>query len=318
MKKILFLLLFFFLFLIFVILCVLLKEKEYGNSNISNEKNDEEITIVDIQEDKELYEENMKSESDVMAEYYNLIEGSVYLSGQLSVLDDYVDKTDKINVYTNLGLGIDLDYLEQMVNSLANQGWNRLEYNLYDEYAFIMKSEEIGTIISLSDEECREQTEIFLENSGLSKLFEKEGMEYEIQSEINNGLNESFCHLLYNGERTGSYTRFIFQDRNICEECQAYLYRSDFIGSADLIPLESALKKAFYIDEVTDTSIDDTDYSIRNIDIKYVNGIPYYRFTGYGKNTRTAITGYSLAINIEMFDDNTDILYEAIKSFRIN
>ncbi len=317
MKKILLLLLF-FLFLIFVILCVFLKEKEYGNSNISNEKNDEEITIVDIQEDKELYEENMKSESDMMVEYYNLIEGSVYLSGQLSVLDDYVNITKKINVYTNLGLGIDLDYLEQMVNSLANQGWNRLEYKLYDEYAFIMKSEKIGTIIPLSDEECLEQTEIFLKNSGLSKLFEKEDMEYEIQSVINNGLNESFCHLLYNGERTGGYIRFIFQDRNICEECQAYLYKSDFIGSADIIPLENALKNAFYINEIADTSIDDNDYSIRNIDIKYVNGIPYYRFAGYGKNTRTAITGYSLAINIEMFDDNMDILYEAIKSFRIN
>ena len=37
-------------------------------------------------------------------------------------------------------------------------------------------------------------------------------------------------------------------------------------------------------------------------ELVYINGLPYYRFDGYGINTRGYIDGYALAINI---DDST-------------
>lgn len=302
----------------FIVLIIIFLLKENMNLNLSNENNGEVITIEDIQENTEIYEESTESEADMEIEYYNLIEGARHLSGHLSILDEYVDSAGKMNIYSISELGINQDYVTQITDSLVNSGWNRLECNIFDDYSFVLKSETIGSAASLDEKECREQTEIFLESSGLIELFKNEGIEYEIQSTPDSGLNQTFCYLLYKGERTGSYIRFVFQGRSICEECQAYLYRSDAIGSADIIPLEDALTNAFYIGSGKDNSIDSNDYSIANIEIKYRNGVPYYSFTGYGENTRTAITGYSLAIDIETFDGSPDMLYEAIGAWAIN
>lgn len=316
MKKI-FLLLSFLVLIFITTSFFYMKEKQDDSYSMSDDKNNEVLSIADTQKDLPIYNGEMEKESKQMEKYFNLIDDSKYLAGQLSVSDEYIDRIGKIDIYSNTTLGIDWDYLVQIDESLENYGWNRLECNIYDEYSFIMKSEDAGTIFLLDEIECKEQAEIFLEDSGLSKLFEEEDVGYEIESITNNGLNESFCYLLYEGKRTGGYIRFIFQDKNVCEECQAYLYKSILIGSADIIPLESALKNAFYIEKGTDILVDDTDYNIGNIEIIYVNGIPYYSFSGYGKNSRTAITGYSLAVDIETFDGSVDILYEAIKSFCI-
>ena len=35
-----------------------------------------------------------------------------------------------------------------------------------------------------------------------------------------------------------------------------------------------------------------------NEKLMYINGLPYYRFHGYGRNTREFIDGFALAVNI--------------------
>ena len=41
------------------------------------------------------------------------------------------------------------------------------------------------------------------------------------------------------------------------------------------------------------------DYTIRNENITYANGLPYYSFDGMGIDSRSGIRGYALAVDIE-------------------
>lgn len=219
----------------------------------------------------------------------------VYLTGQLTMLEEYENENDTINIYENLSLGIDADFLEKMTSSLSEAGWNELKYTIWDEQSFCLKCSEIADITPLSEKEYLEQMKIFLDNSGLSSLFAREGIEYELEYVSDVG----FCYLLCNGARTGSYLRFVYEDSYVCEECQAYLYVSKCIDTMEIYPLEEALEQAFYIAEYAASSIDSDDYSINHIEIVYVDGIPFYQFVGYGVNTRTAIQGYAPAVNME-------------------
>lgn len=284
---------------------------EFEEKIVSSEDIDNDIRVSEMK--NETTPNNEKNEN----EYFNLIKDSVRLSGTLKLTDDYIEKKNKIAIYHNYAIDINKDFLELMVDNLKNNGWNELDYDLMDEYSFILAGNVSDTIVLMNKEELIQQAEMYLKNSGLLHLFDEKKIEYEIIPSDYDELNEVFCYLLNNGERTGGYIRINFRSKNICEECQARLYESDVIENVNIVPLNLAMEHAFYIDENADIAVDSDDYDVHNIEIVYINGIPYYKFNGYSKEYRTALIGYALAINVDNISTNKEDIYRAINEFDI-
>jgi len=151
----------------------------------------------------------------------------------------------------------------------------------------------------------------FMNDCGLATLLGDLNIKTEIDADNADGV--AYCYLMSEGQRTGSYIRMNFEGQAI-GECQAFLFNSEYLEQLETIPLQVALKSAFYIEE--NFQNDKNSYNIRNVEIKYVEGLPYYSFIAYGIDTRSAKIGYALAVEIEK-SNSKDILAKNYANFSI-
>lgn len=221
---------------------------------------------------------------------------------------------DRLNIFENSPVGIDDALMQAISASVVQAGWNEIDYTLYDEYSFTLRGGNSGGINNMSQDENLKNAQDFLYDSGLENLLTDAGIEYELETNSDDVISLSFCYLLYDGERTGAYIRFIFEGNKVLGECQAFVYASECIDSLEKLSFEEALNQAFCVRNNELVSINVADYTIKNEKIVYVNGLPYYSFNGSGINSRSAIKGYALAVDIET-SPIRDILMERHLNF---
>lgn len=210
-----------------------------------------------------------------------------------------VETGEKINVYKVSSVGISSELIDEMQRGLKAAGWSDMQCTLSEDYGFILKGSSPNESNDLNSDECLELAKSFMSDSGLGAFLERMYLPYEFITAEADDLTVTYCYLTFDGERTGSYIRFIFEDNKSIGEVQAYLYASECIDTLPLLTLEEALVNAKQMDaDGSLAAVDVSDYSIQNEKLVYVNGLPYYRFNGYGTNVRGMVDGYALAVDI--------------------
>lgn len=210
---------------------------------------------------------------------------------------------EKINVYEIASLNFDSNKVQSLQTALVDAGWSNTECMLCNEYGFVLKGKSSGSINDMTTDECVTLAQAFLTDSGLDRLLSQNEISYEFASSVNDDLIVTYCYFMCEGERTGAYIRFIFEDYKCIGEVQAHIYTSECIDTLELLTFDQALNNAYKVNaEGVLEEVNAADYTIKNEELVYVNGLPYYRFDGYGINIRGYIDGYALAINI---DDST-------------
>ncbi len=205
---------------------------------------------------------------------------------------------NKIGVYKIASLELDV---AEMLNNLESAGWKKTECTMSGEYSFFLKGALNEAHNNLTAEECIEQAKVFLIDSGLSAHIVKHGVfDYDYESSVADGLVVTYCYFLCEGERTGAYIRFVFEDYKHIGEVQANVYSSECVDNLTLLQPDEALETAYMVnDKGKLEKINADEFSIKNIKLVYVNGLPYYKFNGFGSNSRLYINGFSLAISID-------------------
>lgn len=243
----------------------------------------------------------------------NPVRGEVAGTNTLPGEDD-----EQVNVYKIDGLGIDANYLEDMQTALYEHGWAYTECTLLDEYDFVLKGSADEITNDMNKDECTELAKAFLEDSGLNALIKANGISYKFVQTASEGLVVTCCYFLYDGENTGAYIRFIFEDYKCIGEIQAHIYNAECLDALELLTLDEALAHAYKVnaDGILE-EIDAENYNVKGAELVYVRGLPYYRFNGYGINTREVIDGYALAVDIYS-SDFSDVLTKEHELFKIN
>lgn len=103
----------------------------------------------------------------------------------------------------------------------------------------------------------------FLRDSGLEDLLTGAGIEYERDTNSDDVISLSFCHLLCNGERTGAYIRFTFEGSKVLGECQAFIYASQCFDSLEKLSFDEALEQAFYVSNNEFVAVNAEEYTIK-------------------------------------------------------
>jgi hypothetical protein len=299
--------------LIYILNYVILKiENDIRTHEMNQESmkiaNEAESSMKDEspQKNTELVEDKNNMDAN---EYYinNNIEDAVFLTGNLTLENEVTFNVNKLNIYDNNFIELNEDDLQHIVENLEKNGWKKHEYKILDQGEYIISNNEQGNEIT-NQKEYEKVAKNFLEDSGLSAILLDNGTQYELETIQINDSYTAFYHLLYEGNRTGSFIRMNFESDKICAECLMYLFKSELIEQLKALSFEDALKHAFYLEESAESKNDNNDYMIKNISIKYVNGLPYYNFDGYGINNRKAIKGYALAISIDESDNMERLL----------
>lgn len=211
--------------------------------------------------------------------------------------DESAGSKERIPVYTIVPLNYSVSAMQK---ALTAAGWASMTCTLSDEYTFVFKGNANGKVTAMTAEENRKQATAFLKDSGLEALLVENKIEYTFTFSNGGDLAVTNCYLLFDGEKTGAYIRFIFDDDHCIGEVQGYLYNGSRLDSLKALSWDEVLKRAYRVNsEGVLEEINADDYTIKNENLVYINGLPYYRFNGYGKNTRSAIEGYALAVDIE-------------------
>ena len=214
---------------------------------------------------------------------------------------------ENIGVYKITSLDLNV---EGLLDNLESEGWTKTECTIAGEYSFFLKGTIGTTHTNLTDEECKELAKIFMTDSGLAAHLEKyDVVNFAYESSAADGLIVTYCYFLCEGERTGAYIRFVFEGYKHIGEVQANVYASECIDNLTLLSLDDALKTAYM--KNSDGKLEEinaNDYRIQNVKLIYVNGLPYYKFTGFGINNRAYIDGFALAVNIIESDVPTQLL----------
>lgn len=205
---------------------------------------------------------------------------------------------EKISVYKITSLDLNI---EGMLVNLESEGWTKTECTIAGEYSFFLKGTLGEMHTDLTDEECEELAKTFLTDSGLAAHLEKYGVvNFEYESSDADGLVVTYCYFMCEGERTGAYIRFVFEGDKHIGEVQANVYSSERIDNLTLLSLDDALKTAYMKNSVGKLEeINANDYRIQNVKLIYVNGLPYYKFTGFGINNRSFIDGFAPAVSFD-------------------
>jgi hypothetical protein len=267
-----------------------------GSDKIANE-------VEAVEKDKvptansELIEDKNKMPQN---EYYinKNIADAVFLTGNITSDSEENLEVDYLNIYDNKFIALNDNDLQDIVENLNKNGWKYHEYKILDNGGYIISNIEQGNGIT-NQNEYEKITIKFLEDSGLATILLENEILCELEIIQNNDSFTAFYYLLYEGHRTGSFIRMNFESDKICAECMMYLFKSELIEQLKAISFEDSIKYSFYLEESAESKSDNNDYIVRNISMKYVNGLPYYNFTGYGVNNRKAINGYALAISID-------------------
>lgn len=214
---------------------------------------------------------------------------------------------EKISVYKITSLDLNV---EDMLANLESEGWTKTECTIAGEYSFFLKGTLGEMHTDLTDEECKELAKTFMTDSGLAAHLEKyDVVNFEYESSAADGLVVTYCYFMFEGERTGAYIRFVFEGYKHIGEIQANVYSSERIDNLTLLSLDDALKTAYM--KNSDGKLEEinaNDYRIQNVKLVYVNGIPYYKFAGFGINNRSYIDGFAPAISFDESDIQAQLL----------
>lgn len=212
-----------------------------------------------------------------------------------NILSSTIGNAEQINVYEITSINLNI---EDILTNLDAANWKKTECMMSDEYSFYLKGTPTETRIQLKAAVCEDLAKAFMEDSGLISLLGKHGvLDYEYETSDNDGLVVTYCYFMCDGGRTGAYIRLIFEDYKHVGEVQAHIYSSEKIDTLPLLSLDNALKNACKLREGKLEKVKAEDYRIKNAKLVYVNGLPYYRFDGYGINSRALIDGFALAID---------------------
>ncbi len=236
------------------------------------------------------------------------IENIVYFKGDLQLPDENIlESGNLLNTYDNEMLMIDDSFSPLLLSDLSENGWGEYSFEVIGEGAYSIKTKKQGSIITDKDE-FLDLSEAFINDSGLKDFLTNHDITMEYEVEGRNGQYSAFCYLLYDTERTGSYVRMNFEQDKICTECQMYLYKSVLIERLPVKSFDTAMENAFYINPDAGEKTDYKNYLIKNVDLKYVNGLPYYTFSAYGADKRNLLTGYALAVEIDGSENRIELL----------
>ncbi len=245
---------------------------------------------------------------------YDEINNCVMLKGTLDIYygGGYEKIDDSINVYNNTLINLDSSFLDEIIHSLKVKGWGKYTIRRLDNKKYYIKGSGIRS--NINDPKEYEKIALdFLEDSGINKYLSNEQFDYEVVVKEEDTL-VSYCYLLCEGKRTGSYIEMIFDSEKSCSTCIMYLYDSEIIETIKSVPFETAIKNAFYIFDGAKQPYDNYEYGIQNIEIIYKEGLPFYAFKAYGITTRTMCDGYALAIDVSK-SKNIDIIQEKYNHF---
>lgn len=207
---------------------------------------------------------------------------------------------EQVSVYEIMSFDWNSNTINDIQTSLTTAGWSNMECTYWDEYDFVLKGSNTSLVNQMTEDDCTTLAETFLQDSGLIELFKENKLAYECTSSVADDLIVTYCYFLCENERTGAYIRFVFEDYKCIGEVQAHIYSSKCIDTLELLTFDQALNNAYKVSSEGELEeVNAADYTIKNEELVYVNGLPYYRFDGYGINIRSFIDGYALAINIE-------------------
>lgn len=195
---------------------------------------------------------------------------------------------------------LDFDIAE-MLQNLESAGWKKTECTMSGEYSFFLKGTLSEAQSEMTEEACLDLAKAFMVDSGLGEHIKKYGVfDFVYESSVADGLIVAYCYFLCEGERTGAYIRFVFEGDKHIGEVQAHVYASEFIDHLTLLPLDEALETACMVNsEGKLEEINADEFRIQNIKLVYVNGLPYYKFAGFGRNIRLYINGFALAVRLD-------------------
>lgn len=267
-----------------------------GSNKIANE-----VEAVEKDETPQTNSELIEDKNKMAGNEYYInknIADAVFLAGNITSDSEVNFEVDYLNIYNNKFIALNDNDLQHIVENLDKNGWKHHEYKILDNGGYTISNIEQGNGITNQNE--YEKIAIkFIEDSGLAAILLENEIQCELEILQNNDFFTAFYYLLYEGHRTGSFIRMNFESDKICAECMMYLFKSELIEQLKAISFEDAIKYSFYLEESAESKSDNNNYIVKNISMKYVNGLPYYNFTGYGVNNRKAINGYALAISID-------------------
>lgn len=236
------------------------------------------------------------------------IKNAVFLKGSFQISEDsIIDISHSMYIYDNEFIVINENVSDDLIKKLHDNGWEQHTFEYLEEGGYFIKCKAKGNGFSNSTQFMK-TAQAFINDSGLYDYLCDMEIRIEFEIKGNEGQYVAFCYLLKNDRRTGSYIRMVFEDNKICSECKMYLYDSKIIGNLPTVPFDNALERAFYIDEHSNIKENQNGFLIKNITIKYVNGLPYYNFDAFGINTRSVIEGYALAVSYDSLIVDPDYL----------
>ena len=152
-------------------------------------------------------------------------------------------------------------------------------------------------------EEHVEFSKQFLTDSGIAELLKKYDVELAEQPKIE---HTTLFYGQYEGFRTETYLRLHFSPDGTLEDAQLYAVSfEDAVVTENVLPLEEAVKDAFYCSECT--GLGDDKYSIIGVEVVYKSGLPFYELELNNEQNGMTMSGYALAVDYSELESNEEL-----------
>lgn len=217
---------------------------------------------------------------------------------------------------------------ETIINNLDKNGWkdvsgaltsfqsdtefmlNLSQPETYD-YSVHGEKDEVPNF-SITEEHV-EYSKQFLADSGIVELLQGYGVELSDQP---NKAHTTLFYGYYEGYRTETYLRLHFSPDGTLEDAQIYaVHFKEAFPASNVLPLEEAIKNAFYSSECT--GLGDDQYAVIGVDVVYKSGLPFYELKLKSKKNDTIMNGYALAVGYNEIETDEE-LNAALEDLMLN
>ncbi len=193
---------------------------------------------------------------------------------------------------------IDEETGNAFIDNLSANGWKNHKFIVTStKGGYMIISEGLGGGFA-NETDFKEAVKDFMEVSGLIDYFEENLIELSDETVGEQGQYTQFYYLVVGGIKTNSYIRINLESEGICGECKMYLCKNTLDYMAASVSFEEAMEHAFYINNFPN-DISGHEYNVNEVELKYVNGLPYYSFMAYATEYRTAFRAYAPAISFD-------------------
>lgn len=236
--------------------------------------------------------------------YAQLPDGAELVDVQkcLIISDDLnLDVPEDIHIYDHEKIVIDEQMGAELIRNLSDNGWNKHQFDaVEDGFYFIGCFEDNPPGDKVKDEKA--QCEKFMQDSGLGEILKAK----DIEMEYDTYAGANLYWLTEQRQTTSSYIRLGFENSKTCVDCKMYLYDSTVIDTLPSVAIQEALESAFCFPENDDDQ--EFEYSVNHVELIYVQGLPYYHYTGLGTEILGILEVYALAVNLEDIKDNESLM----------